>query len=68
MGTGRAGRLGTQSAEAAAARGVQLHPPFFSMGVWHLGHFFVFALMYFAVSLSLLFFSSHACSCAQLSG
>ena len=68
MGTGRAGRLGTQSVEAAAARGVQLQPPFFSIGVWHLGHFFVLALMYLAVSLSLLFFSSHACSCAQLSG
>ena len=39
-----------------------------SSAMKEMGHFFVFALMYLAVSLSLLFFSSHACSCAQLSG
>jgi len=45
-----------------------LHPWFFSMRVLHLGHFFVFDRIQFAVSLSLLHLWSHFSSWSQFTG
>lgn len=45
-----------------------LHPPFFSIVLWHLLHSFVLLLIQFAVSLSSLHFCSHIFATAQMIG
>ena len=45
-----------------------LHPPFFSIVLWHLLHSFVLLLIQFAVSLSSLHFCSHIFATAQMTG
>jgi hypothetical protein len=45
-----------------------LQPWFFSILVLHFGHFFVFAKIQLAVSLSFTHFWAHSANCAQLHG
>jgi hypothetical protein len=45
-----------------------LHPPFFSIVEWHLGHSFVLADIQFAVSESSSHFLSHFFTSAQGAG
>ena len=45
-----------------------LHPPFFSIVLWHLLHSFVLLLIQFAVSLSSSHFFSHIFATLQITG
>ena len=45
-----------------------LHPPFFSIVLWHLLHSFVFVLIQFAVSLSSRHFCNHSFDTAHTNG